>query len=167
MIGRGDIVNDPHDPRQYRLDSGVRPLRLLWLGLAGMALMVVAGCGALRGAPLGYVTSSGGLLGTWSASAYRCGSGIESRLSARSSFVYFKRAGSFELSTGILSGETYVWVQRYDPFREIDIARESCRRFEVRHVPQPDGRLGADVELDCDTGDRGRITASFHVRSCS
>ena len=166
MIGRGDIVNDPHDPRQYRLDSGVRPLRLLWLGLAGMALMVVAGCGALRGAPLGYVTSSGGLLGTWSETAYRCGSGIESRLSVRSTFVYFKTVGSSELSTGIRSSETYVWVRRYNPYREIDVAPESCRRFEVRHVPQPDGRIGADIELDCDTDDGGRITASLHVPSC-
>ena len=53
-----------------------------------------------------------------------------------------------------------------DPFRKVDIGREACTRFEVRHVSLPDGRLGADVELNCDTGDGGRITGSLHALSC-
>jgi hypothetical protein len=129
-----------------------------------LALSLVA-CGG-PGTGLGSFASSGGLLGTWSVSAARCHSGmIDRKPLGPVSIVYFKRGGD-ELSTTVNSRHTNVWVHRGSPFREVDIAPEACRRFEVRHVMQPDGRIGADVELDCDTGDGGRVTASLHAPSC-
>jgi hypothetical protein len=78
----------------------------------------------------------------------------------------------FSLSTGKFSGigggppRDVVIVHRTDPLRQVALRIDSCRRYEVRHVPQPDGRIGADIELDCDTEDGARVTASLHALSC-
>jgi hypothetical protein len=72
----------------------------------------------------------------------------------------------FLLSTGKSLGRARVFVETFDPLRSVGIRENACRRFEVRHVPQPVGRLGADVELDCDACDGGRVVASLHAQSC-
>ena len=46
------------------------------------------------------------------------------------------------------------------------LKRQQCTRFDMRLLKSDDGGLGADVEVDCNTGGGGRITASLHAPRC-
>jgi hypothetical protein len=156
---------DVYDSSSYPLDPVVRAIRMLLQALVGIAMIVVAGCSA--SASLGTFASSGGLLGTWSKTSYYCASSITESLTTMTVVSFADNHHQwFSLSTGKSRGQDTVFVETSDPLRSVDIHKNACRRFEVRHIPQPGGRLGADVELDCDTGDGGRVLASLHAQSC-
>jgi hypothetical protein len=144
--------------------------------LAGVALLATVGCASAR--PVyGTLGASGGLLGQWSRIVDACSSGVDiSAAFGNTTVVRFdhvdprSRHGitdGFEINAGMVNGKLMrVAVQRVDPHREVELRREMCRRFEVELRPQPDGTVGADIELDCDTGDGGRVVASVHAPSC-
>jgi len=118
---------------------------------------------------MGNFASTGGLLGAWETTATSCHSGVSTSPMGANTVVWFahgSRYSAFQLSTGVISGRMNVWVQRSAPFRQVDLERSRCARFEVQQRPQPDGTLGADIELDCGAGDGGRVTASIHAASC-
>jgi hypothetical protein len=141
------------------------------------AFVALAGCAAFAPGPaLGTFGSNGGLLGAWSIRAVACSSsasqdGPETHTNVTFLEKEHHRFLGADLSTGVFSGgpfgsQTVAIVTRPDPLRQVSLSREACRRFEVAHHAQPDGSIGADVELDCDTGDGGRVVASLHGAGC-
>jgi hypothetical protein len=145
------------------LDS--RPMYPTLSVLTSIAALALAGCAP----PLGRFASSGGLLGVWNTTANFCASGVTAGADGTTTVVWF--SGGFfshvELSTGVVAGKlVLVSVQSASPYRKVDLSPEQCTRFEVQQRPEADGTLGADIELDCDGGNGGRITASIHAASC-
>jgi hypothetical protein len=139
--------------------------------LAAAVTILLGGCASGVWPSLGWFASVGGLLGTWDEVANFCASGIESGAFGRNTVVWFShrsgRSHAYQLSTGALDGKlTMVAVERGAPFRRVELRSDRCARFEVHQVPAADGTLGADVELDCETDDHGRVTASLHAASC-
>lgn len=144
--------------------------RLALAAAATLGVCVLAGCApVLPALPMGSFASTGGLLGTWDTTATRCHSGVSTSAGDVITVVRFEhgRHSSFELGTGAVSGRiNMVDVQTSSPYRRVELERSQCARFEVQQRRQPDGTLGADIELDCGTGDGGRVTASLHAASC-
>jgi hypothetical protein len=148
-----------------------------WLLVAALlAPAALAGCAAPQQSFLGTFGSSGGLLGAWSVRAKACSSSASQDVLGTHTNVTFderetRRILGADVNTGVYSGgkfgpRTVVIVDRPNPLRQVALRREACARFEVAHHVQPDGSIGADVELDCDTGDGGRVVASLHASNC-
>jgi hypothetical protein len=141
-----------------------------------LASAALSGCAATQQSFLGTFGSSGGLLGAWSVRAKACSSSASQDGFGTHTNVTFDekqthRITGADVNTGVYSGgpfgpRTVVIVDHPSPWRQVALRREACARFEVAHHVQPDGSIGADVELDCDTGDGGRVVASLHASSC-
>ncbi len=146
------------------------------LVLVGAVSMALAGCASVSGPVLGRFGASGGKVDAWSADAVRC---VWSTLSAgpvtMTSVVFAEKrgrspsggwVGTVVHSDGRSGPSTFVSAQRPGTFQPAKLHQETCARFEVAHHVQPDGTIGADVELDCDTGDGRRFVASLHAATC-
>jgi hypothetical protein len=138
--------------------------------IAALASFVLASC-VVHEPAMGRFSSQGGMLGTWNAEATYCASTIESSPVGRSAVVWFAhktgRVTTFELSIGEVEGTlNTVAVARVEPSRRVVLRLDHCRRLEVRQHPGVDGALGADVELDCEPAEGGRVTASLHAANC-
>ena len=150
----------------------MNPRSLLTQLALGSATLALTGCASFAGTSrLGTFSSSGGLLGAWATTANYCSSGVSKDRFGTTTIVSFAhKAGRFhpfELTTGAVSGKPgMVLLETGDPFRQLQLDAARCARFDVQQRIQPDGTLGADVELDCDTGDGNRVTASIHAASC-
>jgi hypothetical protein len=124
----------------------------------------------------GTVASTGGMLGAWSKAANFCSSGVNTTAAfGTTTIVSFGQRGpgggfvpnDYRLDTGAINGRIVrVAVMTSEPYREVELRPQACARFEVQQHPAPDGTLGADVELDCNTGDGERVMASIHAASC-
>ncbi len=106
------------------------------------------------------------MLGEWSTTANYCAT----RASWTKIVWVAHRSGhyvDFQITLGVSSGKVVmVTMQKSDPRREIQLHPEDCQLFDVRTHVEPDGSLGADVELDCQGGDGARVTAAIHAESC-
>lgn len=152
------------------------------LVLVGAVSMALAGCasmpGPVLGRPgpaLGRFGASGGQVGAWSAEAVRCVGSATTGPRPMTNVVFAEtRRHSFLggwVGTGIVSDSrsgpsTFVSAHRPGTDLPAKLRQEACARFEVAHHVQPDGTIGADVELDCDTGDGRRFVASLHAATC-
>jgi hypothetical protein len=134
----------------------------------------LAGCASAPPPPgLGRLSSNGGLLGAWTSELNKCHSGVRSDTSGTIVTTWFEHAwgrhssDGYELNVGSISGNlVLVSVERREPFRQIELQADRCARFDVRSQLQPDGSVSVDVDLDCNTGDGGRVVASAHAPSC-
>jgi hypothetical protein len=138
------------------------------MAVASIALAGLTGCAETI---LGNLTSTGGDIGDWNVTANYCSSSVVGRPLGSTSLVWAAhRTGTFSLlrlNTGAVSGRIIlVSMETTDPPREIHLHPEDCAHMDIRQPRQPDGSVGLDVELDCRTGDGGRITASVHAESC-
>ncbi len=118
----------------------------------------------------GTFASTGGMLGTWNATAGHCDSGANQMGGDTMSWANFEegsRGGEYSLRVGAESGKVdSVAIQRARPYRSVDISREQCLRFDAKLRMQSDGSMAADVEIDCIAPDGGRVTASIHDAAC-
>ncbi len=150
-------------------------------GMAAVAWFALGGCvpPPLPPPSLGTFASSGGALGAWSTDAYVCSASVgESPIGTTMtvSFTHGRegRGGkwvhdtTFRFSVGEEAGALrLVTVERTGPDRQVQIKPETCTRSEVQLESQPDGSVAATIDLDCDSGDGGRLTASIHAPRCT
>ncbi len=114
----------------------------------------------------GTFESTGGLLGTWNATALDCSSGASQTALGALSWAVWSGSG-YSLQLHAKSGEVFaIGIQRASPFRSVDVSRQQCSRFDATLRPQTGGTMAADVELDCTTTDGGRVTASIRSAAC-
>ena len=120
----------------------------------------------------GTFSSTGGLLGEWSVSAGYCQSNVSQSPSGTVTGALFaKQAGSgsgrvADLITNVGDSMLRITIWRHEPARQIELRRESCTRYGLKHELQPDGTLAVDVEVDCDVGGGARVVASLHAPNC-
>jgi hypothetical protein len=118
----------------------------------------------------GTFASTGGMLGTWNATAGHCYSGANQSGGDMMSWAKFEEdahGGGYSLRVGAESGNVdSIGIQRMRPYRSVDVSRDQCSRFEAKLRPQSDGSMAADVEIECAMPDGGKVTASIHDASC-
>jgi hypothetical protein len=125
------------------------------------------------GPSLGTYSSTGGLLGAWTVHATSCKSAAMKSANGIRLGAMFNADDSnrgldgFTFGVRTEGGTSLIKVFRLAPsLREVQLERKACTRFDVTNRLQPDGSIAADVELDCDAGDGGRVVASLHAASC-
>jgi hypothetical protein len=57
-------------------------------------------------------------------------------------------------------------IQMSNPFRELNVRRDQCARFDAQARPLPDGAIDVDVDVDCKVREGARVTASLHASHC-
>lgn len=155
------------DPKG-RDDARAPARRSILAAIVGALSISLAGCAEPL---LGNMWSYGGEIGDWNTTVNYCYTTAHQGTVGSTSLISFAhRTGNFplmQLNVGSVSGRpTLVTVQTSDPSREIQLHREDCKQFDMRQHRNTDGSIGADVQLDCETGDGWRFTASIHVESC-
>ena len=118
----------------------------------------------------GTFASTGGMLGTWNATAGHCYSGANQIGDDTMSWANFEEGShgsEYSLRLGAEAGKVNsVAIQRARPYRSVDISREQCSRFDAKLRTQSDGSMAADVEIECTAPDGGKVTASIHDAAC-
>ncbi len=118
----------------------------------------------------GTIVSTGGLLGSWTFPAGYCQATVLVKGGLRrEGFLFSQRLGAFEHTFTVISESGRpkgVAIETLSPSRNVVLSPKQCARFDLRVQKSDDGSLGADVEVDCSSGDGGRVTASLHAPRC-
>jgi hypothetical protein len=125
----------------------------------------------------GTFASSRGMLGAWTIASDACRASLSDEGAGLVTVVHFGRESAFHdvptvspyytLDVVTVAGQiASVSMSRAQPMRSVQVSAAQCTRADARFEPGPDGRVIADVELDCDAGNGEHLSAAIHGARC-